>query len=206
MRKKSALPILAGAALLTLIACVTINVYFPEAAIKDISQAIEEEVEKAAEGEAAPAGEEPAAGEEQEQGGGAGLLDSLLGVTPVYAQDVPEPKISNPAIRKIIESRRGRIQEINRFKAKGAIGENNRALLQVRDLEALADLRARAAVQRLVKAENADRERLFKEIAAAEGVELSQLPRIRETYAETMRQRARPGDWIQMPDGNWRRK
>jgi len=140
---------------------------------------------------AGPDGEEGPA----EEGGGentpasptSGILDTLLGVTPAHAAgDVPEPGITNPAIRKIIEARRARLPEINRFKAKGAIGENNRALLEIRTLDALSDLRDRAMAQKVVKAENSDRERLFREIAAAEGVDMAQLPRIRETYAETI--------------------
>ena len=79
------------------------------------------------------------------------------------------------------------------------------ALLEIRDLEAV-DLRSRAEVQRLVKEENADRERLFGEIAAAKNVDRSQLPRIRETYAKTLRANARPGDWVQSADGSWQRK
>lgn len=190
------------------LACVTINVYFPEAAVRDLSQQIEEEVQKRAE-------QQPAAPETQpEAGGGAdrsllrepALIDTLLGVTPAHAQGVPEPAVSNPAIRKIIESRAARVEALNRFKAVGAIGESNRALLEVRNLEAVSDLRERADVQRLVKAENADREQLFKEIAVAEGVESSQIDRVRETYAETLRANARPGDWIQAASGAWARK
>jgi uncharacterized protein YdbL (DUF1318 family) len=114
--------------------------------------------------------------------------------------------VSNPAIRKIIASRAKRVGALNRYKAKGVIGENNRALVEARDLDALTDLKQRAEVQRLIKAENADREQLFREIAAAQNVDLSQLPRIRETYAGTLRAKARPGDWIQTPDGNWKQK
>ena len=99
-----------------------------------------------------------------------------------------------------------RVAKINRYKSRGIIGESNQALLKLRDLDALTDLKERAAVQRLVKAENADRERLFREIAAAKNVELSQLPQIRETYAKTLRQTARRGDWIQLPNGDWVQK
>ena len=119
--------------------------------------------------------------------------------------EVAAPEITNPAIRKIIQSRAGRVRELNRYKASGALGEDNRALVEVRQLDALP-LQERAAVQKLVKAENADRERMFKEIAAATGTDLSHLPRIRTTYATTLRQKARQGDWIQMPDGSWRQK
>ena len=39
-----------------------------------------------------------------------------------------------------------------------------------------------------------------------QGVDLSQLPKIQETYAGTLRDNARAGEWIQMPDGKWRKK
>ena len=55
-------------------------------------------------------------------------------------------------------------------------------------------------------AENSDRERMFKEIAAATGTDLSQLSSIKKTYAQTLRQKARRGDWIELPDGTWKQK
>jgi len=221
----------ATAALVVLLSCVTINVYFPAAAIKDLSRAIEEQVQKEAAQQAAgqdadgttaqPAQEPPPGGESPDRqapkgGSGApvaalpataGLVDSLLGVTPALAQEaVPPPEISNPAIRKIIESRAARVAQLDGYKFKGLIGENNQALVEARELESVPDLKTRAEIQRLVKAENADREELYKEIAAAKNVDLSQLPKIRETYASTLRENARLGDWIQTPEGEWKRK
>ncbi len=193
-------------------ACVTINVYFPEAAIKDIAEQIETEVQKkAAENpsgeETPPAPNEPA---EDDQVGGSddlGLLESLLGVSPAYAQQsVPPPEVSNPAIRKIIESRARRLPQLNKYKGMGVIGENNKGYVEIIKLDALTDLRERAEAQRLVRAENADREQLYKEIAAATNVDPSQIPRIGQTYAEKLREMARPGDWIQLPDGRWVQK
>ncbi len=207
-------------AVLAAIACVTINVYFPEAAVKDLSEQIEDAVEREAAG-GEPTGGEPAGGEpigDAAALGGASWLRStadlvvgtalhLLAPAPVYAQtdQVAAPEITNPAIRRIIQSRAARVRELDRHKASGALGENNRALVTVRQLDALG-LQERAAVQKLVRAENADRERMFKEIAAATGTDLSQLPQIRSTYATTLRQKARRGEWIQMPDGSWRQK
>jgi len=219
MRLKNALLGLTGLATLFIIACVTINVYFPEAAIKDISEQIEEEVAlKAAEAaeaqaggdDAAPAGEGipvPAETGEAVVPNNAGLFDLLLGVTPAYAADeVSRPEITNPAIRRIIDSRASRLPGIRAWKNKGVIGEGKDALLVPRNLQSIKDLRQRAEVQRLIKDENRDREELFREIATAKNVDLSQLPRIKETYAATLRADARPGDWIQMPDGAWKQK
>jgi len=211
MKMKTALLGLCGLVTVLLVACVTINVYFPEAAIKDISEQIEEEVaQKAA--EAAEEGgmetvepAEPAAEAEEAPPTSAGLLDIFLG-TPAYADEVSRPEITNPAIRRIIDSRAARLPAIRRFKNLGVIGEGNDALLAPRDLQSIKDLKQRAEVQRLIKNENEDREQLFKAIAAAKQVDLAQLPRIRETYAGTLREDARPGDWIQLPNGQWKRK
>ena len=97
---------LSGITALFVIACVTINVYFPEAAIKDISEQIEEEVAlKAAEaaaaeakGEADPEAVPPSAVEEAVPNS-AGLFDLFLG-TPAYAasDQVSRPEITNPAV------------------------------------------------------------------------------------------------------------
>lgn len=217
-------------ALLLLAGCVTINVYFPEAEIRELSERIEAEVrgepapppsgaaangeveEDVEEGAGPPRGELTSHSEswaialsERDQelrlAGLGGLAGVLAMRTP--AQDVPEPAVMSPAIRKLITSRRARYPELERFKGQGVVGENNRALVEARDLQQVTDLRQRAELQRLLREENADREQLFREIAAAEGVDLSQLPRIQQTYAETMRRVARPGQWVQQPDGNW---
>jgi len=211
MRRSTLISTCFATVALAAVACVTINVYFPQAAIRDLSQRIEDEVAKEAakQEDAAPA-ETPPEGKadgDRQSDATPGALDLLFGVTPAYAAgEVPDPGVTNPAIRKIIESRAARADAIEGFKAQGVVGETNQALLEIVALDAVSDLRQRAEVQRLVKAENADREQLFREIAAAEKVDLSQLPRIRETYAETLRKNARPGHKIQMPDGTWKTK
>lgn len=223
-----------GAALaLTLVACVTINVYFPEAAVKDLSERIEEAVAR----EAAKDGDTPTDGAATDGAatdgattdgaatdgaaspssvGGAALLAQRayrafaktalrLTAEPVMADQVAAPEVTNPAIRRIIASRAARLPALNRFKSQGALGENNRALVEVRDLSVL-ELQQRAQAQRVARAENDDRNRMFREIAAATGADLSTLPQIQQTYARTLRENARRGDWIQMPDGQWRQK
>ncbi len=202
MRRRLALLVLASA--LALVACITINVYFPEEAVKDLSEQIEQEVARAAGGAAAePTPTPPAAGP------AADPLATLLGLGAATAwaeEQVPEPAVSNPAIRRLIASRAARLEDIRRWKASGVLGESRAALLEVRSLEAVPGLKERAEVQRLVRDENADREQLFREVAAATDVALDQLDRIRSTYAETLRANSSPGDWVQLPDGTWVRK
>jgi uncharacterized protein YdbL (DUF1318 family) len=206
---KISLALLALASLFAL-ACVTINVYFPEEKVKDLSEKIEDAVAREA-AEAAPAPAEPQASLAAPRSFGelaaiaAGNLLRLLPAGEAAAQEVADPGISNPAIRRIIESRAARIGELSRFKASGAIGENNKALLEARDLQQL-QLADRAAAQKLIKAENDDREAMFKEIAAATGASPDSMPQIRTTYAETLRQKAKAGEWIQQPGGEWVKK
>lgn len=202
------LPLLAAA---VVIGCVTINVYFPEEKVKDLSERIEEEVVRQAAATSDGGAEVPpndGAGLEplQRLWSGTARLVLRLTASPVTAQQgrdrVPPPEVTNPAIRAIIDSRATRLDELNRFKARKVVGENNQGLVEVRELGAL-ELRERAELQRLVKAENDDREALYREIAAATNVDLAQLPQIRSTYAKTLRENAKPGDLIQQPDGRW---
>lgn len=187
--------------------CLTINVYFPEAAIQDLSHKIEEQVAKEAAAKAAQPAEPPAPPAPAEKPkSSSGVLDLLLGTSVAHADEVAAPEVSSPAIRKIIDSRAARLADLSAYKTKGVVGENNQGLVEARALDTLTDLKARAEVQRLVKAENADRDELYKEVAAAKGVDLSQLPKIRETYAATLRERAKPGEWIQGADGSWKQK
>ena len=206
MRARAIRPILFS---LALAACVTVNVYFPEGEIRDLSEQIEDEIRRQASDEAEAAPSDSAEVDDDAALRVPPFLEevgaSLFGA-PVHAQDVLSPEVSNPAIRRIIDSRAGRLDEIDSFKSDGVIGENNRGLLEIRSLDAVSDLRARATVQRLVKDENADREQLYREIASATGVDPGQIPRIQETYAATIRSQSRPGAWIQMPDGSWRQK
>lgn len=219
MRTRSILTIVAAVALV-LSACVTVNVYFPAAEVKDLSRKIEDEVQKEAAAKAQDKAAEPAPdklpadanapqGPESApppHGGSASLFDTLLGVTPAYAEGVANPEVTSPAIRKIIESRAARVAALDKYKAMGAIGENNKALVEIRSLDAVSDLKARAEAQRLVKDENADRTEMFAEMAVAKKVDSAQIPKIQEIHAQTIRESAKAGEWIQMPDGAWKQK
>ncbi|MEM8960378.1 MAG: DUF1318 domain-containing protein [Acidobacteriota bacterium] len=192
--------------LMTILAlgCITVNVYFPEAEIKELSESIEREVrERAASGESGASND---AWFSEEADTRRSLLSLLLAPSVAHAQGgVALPEVSSPAIRAIIESRAERLDDVLAQLDSGVLGEGKDGLLAVRDLASL-ELRDRAAVQKLLRDENKDREALFREIAVAKNVDLAQLPEIRATYAETLRDVAAPGTWIERPDGTWERK
>lgn len=195
--------------------CVTVNVYFPETAVRNMAEKIEDAVDRQAE-DSAPPGDAGSATETSSTAAlpGSALarwlgsaLVTLLPAGTAYAagDEVVAPEISSPAIRKIIKQRATRVARVNQLKAQGVLGENKDALLEIRSLDSLA-LQERAAAQKLVRDENTDREEMFKEIAAATGTDLSQLPQIRATYAATLRERAHSGEWIQKTDRSWVKK
>ncbi len=208
---KNTLGIALALGLASLLACVTINVYFPEAAVRDLAVQIEDAVQERAQEEAEATTEQslvvPAPGVLPSRVKVFGLLAAILGGLPAEAQtsEVVDPAVSNPAIRKIIESRGKRARALRKAKDQGVLGEGKDAHVVIRSLEGLA-LKDRAALQKLVKAENVDRDTMFKEIAAATGVDHSQLAQIQATYAETLRAKAKVGDWIQTPAGAWKQK
>jgi len=166
MKRPQLLRVLALVTALATLACVTINVYFPEAAVKDLSEQIEDAILQEAGGAGEPVpgdtGEQESTAENQHSALrqtleiGFGTALHLLPAAQAEAQgnNVVAPEISNPAIRQIIKSRSTRI----------------------------------------------------KEIAAATGTDLSQLPQIQATYAATLRAKAKKGEWIQQSNGQWQKK
>jgi uncharacterized protein YdbL (DUF1318 family) len=199
-----------GAMLVVLAGCITVNVYFPESEVKALSDRIEEAVREQA--GATTEADDPVSDEN------GSVPPSHLTWLPVQApsglaaaiialpqQVPPAPEISNPAIRKIIESRAARFAQVQKLKSEGAVGENADGFLDARNLDSLA-LSERAQAQRTINEENADRRQMYSAIADAKGLEVSQLPLVRATYAATLREYAKAGEWIQMPDGQWRTK
>lgn len=140
-------------------------------------------------------------------------LASIVGLTEHgRAQTARGDAVGSKAtILEIVDSRALRLAEIEGLKGAGVIGENNRALLEIVDSNELDAPKVKAEVERLVRAENADRERLYAALVSSgegdSGGDLdARLRALRERYAEIMRRDAGPGYWIQLPNGAWRRK
>ena len=131
---------------------------------------------------------------------------ALIGTTPSRAAAAQNPDMTNPAIKKIVDARIARLPAIDKYKASGVFGENNQAYLEIRSVEAVKDPKEREEAKRLMNEENADRGRQFAEEAKAKKMDPSQIPKIQENYAQTFRDRAKAGEWIQMPDGVWKKK
>lgn len=185
---------------LAVAACVTINVYFPEAAAQEAADRFIDKV-IGPEEEAGTAPGDPQAMSRGELPRGLAWLDFFLPAAHAQANiDINTPAIQ--AIQRRMAERFDR--ELAPFFDSGAIGFGNDATVRVRDLSAVG-LRDRNAVQAAVAAENRDREAVYREIAVANGhPEWEQ--EIRQTFAERWIARARAGWYYQDARGTWKQK
>ena len=195
------------AALLTT-ACVTINLYFPAAAAEEAARTIVRDVLQGEAPASAPATPPAASGDQSSLRGGldwrilAGRLLEMV-VPPAQAAQA-DININTPAIRSIRAGMQKRQQALAPFYGTGAIGFDRRGDVAVRDL-AQASLADRNRLKKLVADENADRARLYREIAAANG-HPEWAEQVRDTFSKVWIDEAPRGYWYQDAGGSWRQR
>ncbi len=192
----------AFAALLVLpVACVTIIVNFPEAAVDNAAQQfVGKVIGDKAKGEApAPqAQDQPVPGKSP----GAVLLDLLI--PSAYAQSA-NVNIQTPQIATIQARMTQRFSTtLSKYFSSGAIGFTRDGLVAVRDAAAVP-LAERAIVNSAVAEENKDRLAVYHEIALANG-HADWEAQIRSTFARQWIQQARTGWYYQDANGAWKQK
>ena len=179
-------------------ACVTVNIYFPAAAVERAA----EQIVKETWGE--PSKSAPAPAPQSGNRLSRWQLASLSLVSEVHAQEA-DINVSNPAIRAIKDSIKARSQAIKPFMDRGNIGIAADGLLAIRGTDGL-NLKERAETKQLVDAENRDRENLYAEIAKANNISKESIPRIKAIFARSWLDQAQSGWWIQDGQGNWKKK
>ena len=188
-------------AVLSLTACVTINIYFPAAAaekaadeiIKDIQDAVPQKVEP-----------KPKAELSDWQLLSLQAIDQMIAVLIKSAQAAEaDLSINSPEIRQLTASMENRFSSLQNFYASGAIGIKSDGLLAVRDRASVA-LQDRNQINKLVAAENKDREALYQAIANANG-HSEWAAQIKSTFAARWVSNAQSGWWYQS-SGNWKQK
>ncbi len=178
--------------------CVTVNIYFPAAAVE---RAADEIVKETWGGRTEPAAKEPP---RSLFPSAAWKIVSASWVSAAFAQEA-DINISNPAIRALKDSIKNRSGSIKPFMDRGNVGLTRDGLLMIRTTDGL-NLKERAEVQQLVEAENRDRESLYLEIAKANNFPKESVPKIKSIFAKSWAEQAQPGWWIQDAQGNWQRR
>ena len=175
-----------------LMACVTVNVYFPA---KEVEKRAGDIVDDIRRDQPAP----PAAAAPQS------FLTPFPGgwsfTATAWAQKEPE----GPAVTALKKQIRDRFPRLAPFYQKGAVGENNQGWLELRDSNGLSAAE-KNEVKPLVDAENRDRRALYQEVAKSMNVPPDQLIKVQRIFAEKWQQSASPGWWIQKGDGAWVQK
>lgn len=177
---------------LFVISCLTINIYFPEAAVQKTAEEIVDEVR------------ESESEEESNKKLEKDVSQASFSLVPVaYAQQ--EETVSTPRIRAIKQSLREKESLLLPFFQKGNIGEANDGFIQIRTENGLS-LKEKADLRRLTKDVNRDREDLYREVATALNIDQNQIPRIQKIFAKRWIENSRTGWWIQKENGQWERK
>lgn len=205
------------AAVVSLAGCVTINVYFPEAAAqKAADQFVGSVINGATPGNgsgqngngkdmpssSSSSGQPPQASVRHEAAG-MRLLD--LVVPAAYADDTPNLKINTPEIEAIHARMRKRFEsQLKSLLNKGEVGFTHDGLVAVHS-ESDIPLSQRSQVQATVNAENQDRRTLYQAIARANG-HPGWASKIQRTFANIWIQKAHAGWYVQDASGQWHKK
>ncbi|MBL39221.1 MAG: hypothetical protein CMP07_12510 [Xanthomonadales bacterium] len=191
-----------------LVACVTINVYFPEAAAERAADRfIQDVIGPQSETEGAFLDPSIDRRVTTRSFNPLAIMAGIL-IPSAHAQssqqsvniDIESPQI-NAIKQRMTERQR---EHLAAWFEVGAIGLDNTGLVEIRDRSAVG-LSERRRMEQIVAEENADRRAVYREIAVA-----NQHPeweeRIRETFADRWIANARPGWYFQDESGNWQRK
>ena len=172
-------------------ACVTVNIYFPAAEVKQAAEEIAKDVR------GSESGQDPAdTGVREPQS-----FLNLIGTA--YAQQ--ELAISNATIRQIKARMKARYAQLAPFLKQGVIGESLKGLLVIRDTSSI-NLKGQAEVRRQVSAENSDRTALYSAVSKALSIPGSELARVQEIFAKEWQKTAPGGTWIETGTGQWQQK
>ena len=210
-----------------LAACVTVNVYFPAAAVEQAADQFIRSVTEQPAGSAQPQGSNqpkpqgsiltpkyfapvaPAVpAMPNEHSGEPSLLVVALGtvleaVVPAVHAQSPNIEINTPETRAINASMKARFGQLKPYIDSGAVGFTSDGHVAVRDANAVP-LAERATVKTLVAQDNSDRDALYAEIAKANG-HPEWKSDIQSTFARRWIDLAAPGTWYQ-DGGAWKQK
>jgi uncharacterized protein YdbL (DUF1318 family) len=154
-----------------LTACVTVNIYFPAAAVE---RAADQIVKETWGGPAEPPNTPAQPQSNNSKTSVPRLSLGLIGAAHAQEADI---NVSNPAIRALKDSIKQRSEAIKPYMDRGNVGIGQDGLLAIRGSDGLS-LKERAEVKQLVDAENRDRESLYSEIAKANNISSDNIPKI----------------------------
>lgn len=159
---------------LTIFACVTINIYFPAEKVESVAGEIVDEIRGPGEGNKP----EPSKNDQESF-----LHRSLMALSSSCAWADEVMSVSNPTIRALKQRMKTRYAQMKPFYGKGMVQERDNGYVSVGDTGSLG-LKEKRNLKNLVAAENKDRKSLYEEIAKALKIDLSQINKIEKIFAK----------------------
>jgi uncharacterized protein YdbL (DUF1318 family) len=111
------------------------------------------------------------------------------------------PKTDSEELRRLAESQNRRLATLQRWLARGCIGENNQGFLEPRPGEGCS-----GEVARVMAEENRDRQAIVDTFMRQNRIPASDVGRVKASFAKAYRDRAGGGQWIQTDKGDWVKK
>lgn len=122
-------------------------------------------------------------------------LTFLASALPAFAASY-DIKEMTPQIQQALQGRQSRFAELQQLKSSGAAGEDNRGYVKALKPEA----------ESVASSENADRRVIYTAIVSQHNLGPSGLALVEQGFGDVQRDRARSGDSIQLPSGEWTKK
>ena len=187
-----------------LMACVTVNVYFPESATERAADIFIKDVYGEDDQDAQTIGGSPQGAISISRHYLVAFLSGTARlVVPHAMAQQPDINISTPAVITLRGAMEKRHRVLKPYYGSGAIGMSATGLIVLRDAK-LVGLKDRNKIKKLVVDENSDRNRLYSEIAKANG-HPEWLKDIRAVFAERWVGNA-PAGWRYENSGKWQTK
>ena len=156
---------------LCVLACVTVNIYFPAEKVESVAGEIVDEIRSnETEGQGEPLKNEQTS-----------LLQKALPCSIAWAEE--ETSVSNPTIRALKESMKSRYAQLKPFYEQGMLKEGDNGYLSLGDTSVLG-LKQKRDLKNLIDSENKDREQLYNEVAKALEIDPGQIDRVGEIFAK----------------------
>jgi len=157
-----------------IVACVTINIYFPAEKVESVAGEIVDEIR----------GQTPGKKESLlKKDSGFRFRGTLVAFVCPRAWAAEALTVSNPTIRSLKQQMKARYARMRPYYAKGMLKEENNGYVSLGNTAGLG-LKEKRELNSLISAENSDRQRLYMEIAKAMKIDPSQVNRIAEIFAK----------------------
>ncbi|TIH13260.1 DUF1318 domain-containing protein [Marinifilum sp. JC120] len=195
MLKKTA-QVLTFLSLLSFVACVTVNIYFPAAKVERAAEDIVEDVY--------------GTDTKQQNKDDQSALETFLAIMAPQAAHAQVSKSeinksSNSAIRGLKNTIANDHKKLIPYYNSGNIGINNEGYVQIINKDGL-NIKQTAALRRLVSQDNDTRDQLYTEVAASMNIAGSEIGKVKAIFAEKWQEGAPSGWFIQSQSGKWQRK